>query len=73
MRQETPFLDAPGRTRTCDRRIRNPVLYPPELPALRGQVAVITAGGDPVKDTFVHLSRSWRSLDVGLTDGVGPS
>ena len=24
---------APGRTRTCDRRIRNPVLYPTELPA----------------------------------------
>ena len=28
-----PDATAPGRTRTCDRRIRNPVLYPPELPA----------------------------------------
>ncbi len=25
---------APGGTRTLDRRIRNPMLYPPELPAL---------------------------------------
>ncbi len=27
--------NAPGRTRTCDIRIRNPMLYPPELPAPR--------------------------------------
>jgi hypothetical protein len=25
------FSGAPGRTRTCDARIRNPELYPPEL------------------------------------------
>ena len=29
------MLGAPGRIRTCDRRIRNPVLYPAELRALR--------------------------------------
>ena len=28
------LVTAPGRTRTCDRRIRNPMLYPTELPAL---------------------------------------
>ena len=27
------LLSAPGRTRTCDQRIRNPLLYPPELRA----------------------------------------
>lgn len=27
------YENAPGRTRTCDHRIRNPMLYPPELPA----------------------------------------
>ncbi len=30
----TQKLNTPGRTRTCDRRIRNPVLYPTELLAL---------------------------------------
>ena len=29
-------LGAPGTTRTCDPRIRNPVLYPPELRGLSG-------------------------------------
>ncbi len=30
---ETAVLTTPGRTRTCDLRIRNPLLYPPELRA----------------------------------------
>ena len=30
---ETTVLNTPGRTRTCDLRIRNPLLYPPELRA----------------------------------------
>ena len=31
--------NAPGRIRTCDRRIRNPVLYPAELRAPRASLA----------------------------------
>ncbi len=31
---ETAVLTTPGRTRTCDLRIRNPLLYPTELRAL---------------------------------------
>jgi hypothetical protein len=31
--QASDGTGAPGRTRTCDRRIRNPMLYPTELQA----------------------------------------
>ena len=32
---ESPDSTTPGRTRTCDLRIRNPLLYPTELRALQ--------------------------------------
>ena len=41
---------APGRTRTCDFRIRNPVLYPTELPAhsaFSGSPGAIIAAPNP--------------------------
>ncbi len=39
-----PNSDAPGGTRTHDRRIRNPMLYPPELPAPRPTLIARTVG-----------------------------
>ncbi len=36
------MIGAPGRTRTCNRRIRSPVLYPVELRA-RDAVSTVTA------------------------------
>jgi hypothetical protein len=32
----SPFVDTPGRIRTCDLRIRSPLLYPAELRGLAG-------------------------------------
>ena len=38
---------APGRIRTCDPRIRNPVLYPAELRALGGRKLALVGAGRP--------------------------
>ena len=45
---------APGRTRTCDSRIRNPVLYPPEL---RGHKCCAIVGG------------GWKIVAMSYTNG----
>ena len=50
----------PGRTRTCDLRIRNPPLYPAEL---RGRLPdLVGNGGPPVK------SARFRPDEAGPTD-----
>ena len=36
-----PFVRAPGRTRTCDPRIRNPTLYPTELRRLDVSISTV--------------------------------
>jgi hypothetical protein len=47
------FLGAPGRSRTCDPRIRSPMLYPTELQARQ----VLT----------IHERRAnWRGASYGL-------
>ena len=76
--------DAPGRTRTCDRRIRNPLLCPPELRALRSSVrnlgfynvargaemgrVVVRPRG--LKPAALRLARS-RSLDTQRNPTAG--
>ena len=41
---EFPRKSAPGRTRTCDPRLRRPVLYPTELRAHGSNAARVTSG-----------------------------
>ena len=54
-KQEVKANGAPGRTRTCDLRIRSPLLYPAELRAL---VLLFRAASDliPSLSVFVSLS-----------------
>lgn len=57
---------APDRTRTCDPRLRRPLLYPPELLALSVPKGAVTS--TPVK------RRNSRYLPVGLSSpGFGVS
>lgn len=42
--QAVDLIGAPDRTRTCGTRIRNPVLYPPELRGHDGMDWCITQG-----------------------------
>jgi hypothetical protein len=45
-----PSERAPCRTRTCDPRIRNPLLYPAELRAqLKSQLGTLLCSGVPVR------------------------
>ena len=52
---------APGRTRTCDRGIRNPVLYPTELPAPTNTTALTTT---------VYASSDFPSSRAGQAEGT---
>ena len=64
----TPCSTTPGRTRTCDREIRNLVLYPTELPASRcARTTYVTTGWHegPVRRRFVrarpHQATPWTA------------
>jgi hypothetical protein len=60
---------APDRTRTCNRRLRRPVLYPIELQAHRPCDARIDAGLVGVEgfELSTSSSQSWRSTRLSYT------
>jgi hypothetical protein len=50
--------NTPGRIRTCDLRIRNPLLYPAELRALRLKVNEFTSFGHVLSIVFWWYKKS---------------
>src|SRR5665811_2462249 len=59
--RRSPIISAPGRIRTCDPRIRSPMLYPAEL---RGQCLRLRYATNGVHTALTKLARPCKHCSL---------